>query len=150
MTKIEVKMTDSTTPLSPEEQEKKASEWSRNQYAEVQRYCSKNQFQIKQIIQPESRLLPPLLAVWKVELNDVDVKAIWVIGGEVPTDHVALSVAKTAREAMRHFSMSWQLKATQIEAEAKGNDSKMQYMHTLIRSAEGVYQLASKDELWQA
>jgi hypothetical protein len=143
-------MTDSRTPLSPEEQEKKAQEWTRNQYAEVQRYCSKNQFQIKQIVQPESRLLPPLLAVWKVELNDVDVKAIWVIGGEVPTDHVALSAAKTAREAMRHFSMSWQLKATQIEGEAEGNASKMKYVQTLIKSAEGVYQLAAEDKLWQA
>jgi hypothetical protein len=143
-------MTDSTTPLTPEEQEQKSLEWSRKQYAEVQRYCSKNQFQIKQIVQPESRLLPPLLAVWKVELNDVDVKAIWVIGGEVPTDHVALTAAQTAREAMKHFSMSWQLKATQIEAESEGNKSKMQYVHTLIRSAEGVYELASKDELWQA
>lgn len=142
-------MTENQQQMTEEEMQQKALEWNRAQFVEAQRYCSKNQLMVKDFVQAESRTLPPILALWKVTLKDADVKSVWIISGEVPTDHVATTAAATAREAIRHFSMKWQLKAEQLRAEAQGNPTKESYVNKLVQSAEGIYPFYEKDELWQ-
>ncbi len=142
-------MTDNQPTMTEAEIQQKALEWNRAQFVEAQRYCSKNQFNVKEFVQNESRTLPPVLALWKVKLKDADVKSVWIISGEVPTDHVATTAAATAREAIRHFSMKWQLKAEQLRGEAQGNPTKESYVNKLVQSAEGIYPFYENDQLWQ-
>ena len=63
----------------------------------------------------------------------------WFIAGMLPTDCIASSVAPTARDAARHFSLKWQL-----EAARKGEEGE-----ELARQAEGLYELTDQPELWK-
>lgn len=63
----------------------------------------------------------------------------WFIGGKLPTDCIASSVALTARDAARHFSLKWQLEAAKKGAEGE----------ELARQAEGLYELTDEPDLWK-
>ncbi len=63
----------------------------------------------------------------------------WFIGGNLPTDCIASSVALTARDAARHFSLKWQLEAGKKGAEGE----------ELARQAEGLYELTDEPGLWK-
>ena len=82
---------------------------------------------------------------------------IWTISGEaVITDHIAGNVATTPRDAARHFSLKWQMDADQLLALAKNRppaentEAHMEgYTDKLIQYAEYLYDMASRDEVWQ-
>jgi hypothetical protein len=82
---------------------------------------------------------------------------IWTISGErVITDHIAGSVAKTPKEAARHFSLKWQMDAdrlsniAQAKAPAGSTEASMErYTKKLIDSAELLYDLSSRDDIWK-
>lgn len=64
----------------------------------------------------------------------------WLICGDVRTDYIEASAAATPRDALRHFSLKWQMDAgryTDPDAEAR-----------LIRQAEELYEMAEADHLW--
>jgi len=64
----------------------------------------------------------------------------WVICGEVRTDHIDSAAAVTPREALRYFSLKWQMDAgryTDPEAAAR-----------LVRQAEELYEMSEADHLW--
>lgn len=63
--------------------------------------------------------------------------ALWVIGGEVATDHLDVRLAETPREAARHFSLKWQMQAARPDADAAMADK-----------AEILYSLVEADEVW--
>ena len=130
--------------------------WAQNEYAKVLKYCAEKGLQIKRVEQKNCRILPPLVGLWWVKLADKELPDLWVITGDLPTDHLSVKVADNARDAMRHFSMSWQMKASQLEeglAAGKPTlgDAKTQqdYIGYLISRAEGLYELHGKDEFWQ-
>ncbi|MGI9236005.1 MAG: DUF4826 family protein [Woeseiaceae bacterium] len=66
---------------------------------------------------------------------------IWVISGEVPTDHITSDVAATARDAARHFSLKWQMDAAHTKNSAVSN--------MLVAKAEQLYEIVEDDNLWQ-
>lgn len=82
---------------------------------------------------------------------------IWTISGEnAVTDHIAGSLAATPQEAARHFALKWQMDADRL-GEVARNKSNIEnteehmegYTEKLIQYAEGLYELASQDELWK-
>ncbi|HJP38142.1 MAG: DUF4826 family protein [Gammaproteobacteria bacterium] len=74
-------------------------------------------------------------------------KFIWVICGELPTDHLDGSVARTPRDAARHFAIKWQLDAARQqdaeEPQQRLSDSE------LANKAEALYALVNDEEVWQ-
>ncbi len=129
--------------------------WSQKHYAEAMNYCQRKQLQIDHFIKADSRVLPPVLAVWKVELAERPKRRLWVIGGDVMMDHVDAAAATSARDVLRHFSLAWQLRADQLEqslaqaASGFRDDVKQrEVIDTLIVKAEALYDLYTNDQLW--
>jgi hypothetical protein len=63
---------------------------------------------------------------------------------------MAYSAAKNAREAVRSFSLHWQLKAQQIIDAGITDKTQLDFANLLINRAQGLYEMFGKDELWQA
>ncbi|RUO25673.1 DUF4826 domain-containing protein [Aliidiomarina minuta] len=136
-------MSQEETPLSEEQ-----ATWVREHFQSANKYLAEKGMLSDTIVTKESRYLIPTLAVWKFKLQSG--QGVWVINGKVPTDHVSTKVAKTAREATRHFNMQWQLKAENILANESSARDKTQadMAKYLIQSAESVYAVTQEDRLW--
>jgi len=128
--------------LSQEQQ----SAWIREQYQEATKYLATKGIITSSVAAENSRYLVPMVAIWS--LKDNKNQQYWVINGDLPADHVSIDAAKSAREAMRHFSMKWQLQA---EGLLKSNDDKqVEFGRLLVGRAEGLYQIYNDEQLWQA
>lgn len=80
----------------------------------------------------------------------------WFISGNLPTDYISLTAASTARDALRHFSMKWQLDAERYAdpatRKAHGLDESKDWSlltKKLITKAEQLYAMAETDRLWR-
>jgi hypothetical protein len=134
--------------LTPEQQEQSSSEWVRAQFQKANQYLAEKGILPDNVAVSESRYLTPLMAIWKITAQDR--KQYWVISGDLPTDHMAVSAAKDAREAVRAFSLHWQLKAEQIMNSGAIDKTKMEFANLLINRAHGLYDLFDKEELWNS
>ncbi|PIP79676.1 MAG: hypothetical protein COW84_08975 [Gammaproteobacteria bacterium CG22_combo_CG10-13_8_21_14_all_40_8] len=130
-------------------------DWNKEQYVAAMKYCQKNQLIVDKFDAANSRVLPPVLAIWKVQLKSKPLKAVWIIGGSVLMDHVDASVAPDARAALKHFSLNWQLRASQLEQDLANNvnvnlskEKQQEVIDTLVRKAETLYQLADDSNIW--
>lgn len=132
--------------LTPEQQEQANSEWARTQFQKANQYLAEKGILPENVAVSESRYLTPLVAVWKIKAQDR--KEYWVISGDLPTDHLALSAAKDAREAVRAFSLHWQLKAEQIMNSGSVDKTKVDFANLLVNRAHSLYDLFAKEELW--
>jgi hypothetical protein len=138
--------------------EEESKKWSQQHYLEAMKYCNKHNLKVINFDQPNSRVLPPVLAIWRINLATQPKSSIWLIGGgKVMMDHVDVSMAKNARDALRHFSMSWQLKASQMEttiaANSSGNlniEQQQKVISVLINEAEALYTLYADEQTWKA
>ena len=65
----------------------------------------------------------------------------WFIAGEVPLDFIPSANAESPRDALRHFSMKWQLEAERLDDETEKAE--------LIDLAESIYELAEDERFWQ-
>ena len=80
---------------------------------------------------------------------------VWFISGELPTDTIGPSAAATPREAMRHFSLKWQMDAERYRdpaaRKAHGLDESRDWnamTARLVAKAEELYAMAEDDGLW--
>lgn len=128
--------------MSAEEQQS----WVRDQYLAATKYIADKGQVVTSVSEQESRYLVPVMAVWK--LNLLDKTSVWVITGDLPTDHIVLDDKEEARNVARHFSLKWQLQAENILR----NEDKAQaeYANYLVGRAEGLYQIYKTDNLWQS
>jgi hypothetical protein len=73
------------------------------------------------------------------------------------TDHIESSLAETAREAARHFSLKWQLQAGRLgglrdQDETGSSDDKIEWEKVsgkLQAQAEALYGLVEQEEIWR-
>jgi aconitase A len=138
-------MNEQRRPLTEQEQES----WVREQYQSANQHLAERGLLSDRIITKESRYLVPNLAIWKFKLQNG--KYVWVINGRVTTDHVSADVAKDAREAMRHFSLNWQLKAENIlNGDRAPDETEKKLADVMIRNAEAVYAVIQDERLWPA
>ena len=129
-------------------------EWLKKEHGEVLAYCSRNSLGLSAIIQSRSAVLPPLVAVWLVD-SKVNKQQFWVITGDVPLDHISSNHAKDARDAIRDFSLRWQLQSENIlNGLAKNRvqpdliETQRKFAAFLISRAHSLYDIFEKDELW--
>ncbi|EJI83942.1 MAG: DUF4826 family protein [Alishewanella aestuarii] len=140
-------MSEQSTQQPTEISEAQRAEWVRAQFQKANEYLATKGIIPDNVAVSESRYLPPLVAVWK--LNTRDAKSFWVISGDLPTDHMPVSAAPNAREAIRAFALHWQLKAEQIAQAGFTDKTQVEFANLLVSRAEGLYDLFDNEPLWQ-
>ncbi|EHR42013.1 DUF4826 family protein [Alishewanella jeotgali] len=140
-------MSEQSTQQPTEITEAQRAEWVRAQFQKANEYLATKGIIPDNVAVSESRYLPPLVAVWK--LNTRDAKSFWVISGDLPTDHMPVTAAPNAREAIRAFALHWQLKAEQIAQAGFTDKTQVDFANLLVNRAEGLYNLFDNEPLWQ-
>lgn len=82
-------------------------------------------------------MLPQQLFIAELRESSTSPPALWLIGGDVPCDHVDVALAATPRDAARHFGLKWQLAVERGSGDA-----------ALEARAELLLGLAQVDEAW--
>ena len=141
-------MSEQLTQQTNELTDEQRAAWVRTQFQKANEYLATKGIIPDNVAVSESRYLPPLVAIWK--LNTRDAKSFWVISGDLPTDHMPLSAAPNAREAMRSFALHWQLKAEQIAQAGFSDQTQVDFANLLVNRAEGLYDLFENEQLWQS
>lgn len=134
-----------------EEQKQEAEElrlnWIRDFYQKANKYLATKGVIPQEVIASECRYLIPYFGLWKIVT--VDKKKFWVLSGDLPTDHIPVGHAENAREALRTFSLNWQLKAQQILGTQTTDETQVKYANLLIHRAENMYKMFDDDDLWR-
>lgn len=136
-------------PLTAQEQalaEQQRVAWQRECFQNAQKYLAEKGIMPKTVVDKDSRFLAPLCAMWKFKAQNG--KTYWVVTGRLPTDHAEVSAAKDAREAMRYFSLQWQLKADQIINAGVRDKTEADFANLLINRAHGLYEMHENEQLW--
>ncbi|WP_105198929.1 MULTISPECIES: DUF4826 family protein [unclassified Pseudoalteromonas] len=128
------------------QQEQLIRAFQRQGFEAAQKHLAEKGIMPKTLVEKDSRFLAPLCAVWKFKAQDG--KSYWVITGQLPVDHIEVSAAGSAREAIRHFSLQWQLKADQLLNSPRLDKTQHDFAQLLINRAHGLYELYEKQELW--
>lgn len=126
--------------------EEEMNNWVREQFQKSNGYLAERGILTDQVLTKESRYLAPHIAVWKFTVRGVS-ERVWVISGVVPTDHVEAKVAATARDALRHFSLRWQVRADEI-LNSMPNETEKKFAEMLVTHAEACYDLVENESLW--
>ncbi len=127
--------------------EQQTSEWVRAQFQKANLFLAEQGVVMDTVAVAESRYLPPFVAVWKI--NAIDRKSYWAITGDLPTDVMAFGSAATARDALRAFSLRWQMQAQQLMEAGVQDQTGANYVKLLINRAEQIYQLFEAEDFWQ-
>ena len=150
-------MSQNEQTMSPEEIAKKQKQWTQTEFTRAMQHLVNLGVQTPQVMQTESRVLPPLVALWRAHGKmDGKMLEVWVVTGQdIPVDHIPFSAAPNAREAMRHFFMSFQLKSARLEQGLKENrvelgnaELQRQYIQSLVIAAERLNALVNTEQLW--
>jgi hypothetical protein len=132
---------------APQNQEA-LSEWVRQQFQNANKYLAENGVIYDSVIVEESRYFAPYFAIWKIK--SLEGEYFWVLVGDLPSDFSPISVAPDAREAMRHFSLSWQLTSENLLKQDDVTQEQKDHANILINRAEGLYGFYKQEDMWQA
>jgi len=132
------------TPMSEEE----IIAWSREHYQKASGFLAEKGILTESVSMDDSRYLAPLVAVWKIKSTEK--KWFWVISGDLPTDVMTEEGASSAREALKAFSFQWQMKAENILKNEQADQTQKEFAAVLVGRANGLYDISSKDELWNS
>lgn len=140
----------SNQPQTPEpsqaELEQAKIQWTRESLDNANKYLSKCGIITQSVLEKECRFLAPICAIWKIKSQNG--KTYWVISGNLPTDHAEVTVATSAREAMRYFSFQWQLKADEVANNGAGDKTQIDFANLLVSRAQDLYVLYNDEKLW--
>lgn len=121
--------------------------WVREQFQRANKHLAENGILFDTVVTQDSRYMAPNVAVWKIK--DTEKKLFWVISGDLPADALPASVAKTARDAIKHFSLSWQLKAEKIMSNISSSQVQRDYAALLTKKADMLYTVQENEKWWQ-
>lgn len=129
------------------ERQQAEQQWVREQFQKANKFLAEKGVVPGKVLDKESRILPPFLTLWLIQENTPRKRQYWVITGDLPSDMVEASQIKDAREALRQFSLTWQLKAEGI---LRSNPDKTQtdFAKLMISRAESMASMHMKDDLW--
>ena len=131
---------------SKEVNQEQLSEWVREQFQRANKHLAEKGVLFESVVIEESQYLAPYVAIWKIKASDG--KFYWVISGDVPADFMPYESEKTARDALRGFSLRWQLQADNILHSGSNDKIQHDFANRLIAKAEAVYELFSNDKAW--
>ncbi|WP_241242453.1 DUF4826 family protein [Thalassotalea sp. G2M2-11] len=125
--------------------EQEQQHWLKMQCQAATKFLASKGMITKSINKDDGRYLVPLISVWNFTLEDES--SVWVITGDAPSDFADSNIANDAREVVRHFSLKWQMQADKLLT--SNNQSQTEFAEYLINRAESLYDLFSKDKIWQ-
>lgn len=137
-------MSEQQNPVTNQQQ---LSVWVREQFQRANKHLAENGVLFESVVTEESRYLVPFVAVWKIKSTDK--KYYWVISGDVPCDFIPYENEKTARDAIRHFSMLWQIKAENIRLTNQNDPVQQDFADLLVAGAENLYNIHADDSAWK-
>jgi hypothetical protein len=130
------------TPKEMTEDEQQT--WVREQYQIATKYLAEKGIVTDSVQVEDSRYLVPLLALWKI--TAIGGQKYWVLCGDLPSDYSSINSANNAREALKYFSLKWQVQAENL---LKVDDPEQkEYAQLLIGRADGLYKLQSDESMW--
>ncbi|WOT06512.1 DUF4826 family protein [Shewanella youngdeokensis] len=130
-------------------QEARRQEWIRTHFQKANKFLAEKGVMPHKVYADESRYLAPFVAIWKMDSKKPTKQTFWVMSGDLPSDYVDVKVAATARDALRHFSMMWQMKAENIQRSGLAKDpTQAKFAQLLISRAEGLYKMQADDKIW--
>ena len=133
------------------DKEQQIQEWTRAQFQKANKFLAEKGIMPNKVYPEESRYLAPFVAIWKIDTKKPTKQTYWVMSGDLPSDYVEVSVAETARDAVRHFSMMWQMKAENIQRSGLTKDpAQAKFAELLVSRAESLYKMQADDSIWQA
>lgn len=136
-------MKQTPPPLTQEQ----LGQWVREQFQRANKHLAEQGVLFDSVTVEVSRYLAPWVAVWKIK--SMDGKYYWVLSGDLPCDYTAFGNAATARDALRYFSLQWQLRAENLEQAGGLDESKTRYVALLRERAEMLYDLSSQENYWK-
>lgn len=133
------------------------AEWAKSQLQGMAEHVSNSDLFHDEVMGHAVWTLPHRLFIGKAWPKSDRNKAYWIISGvDIPTDHIESSVAETAREAARHFSMKWQLQSGRLgslgQQDAGASPDGVEWDKVAARlqaQAEALYDLVEREELWR-
>ncbi len=128
--------------------EEEITAWSRESYRKATSYLAEKGFITETVAVEQSSYLAPLIAVWK--MKSTDGKWLWVISGDLPTDSISVDSAESARDAVRAFSLKWQLDCENLFNKSSEDPASVEFAQMLQSKANGLYQIFEQDEFWQS
>jgi hypothetical protein len=138
---VKLKMTDEIKTQD------ELTRWVKEQFQRANKHLAEKGILFDTVVTQESRYMAPDVAIWKIK--DTKKDFYWVISGDLPADALPASAANSAREAIRHFSLSWQLRAENILNIASSDDIQKDFAAILTNKAELLYQLQENEKWWQ-
>lgn len=127
--------------------EQQMTAWVQAQFQKANQFLAQEGILFDSVITEQSRYLAPYLAVWKIKA--MDQKVYWVLSGDLPTDVTLAENAPEARDVLRYFSMRWQLKAENLEANNTKQDAgQTEFVELLRNRADSLYALYQNEKLW--
>ncbi|MFT4940914.1 MAG: hypothetical protein ACI88A_003975 [Paraglaciecola sp.] len=136
-----------TNKQLPEFSQEQLSQWVREQFQRANKHLAENGVLFDSVVTDVSRYLAPFIAVWKIK--SMENKYYWVISGDVPCDFMPFENEQTARAAIRHFSMLWQVKAENINKSATLDPIQQDFAKLLISKAEDLYEIQADENVWK-
>lgn len=124
--------------------------WTQKQLLDVANYCIRHGWQLSHISEGQSRVLKPIVSVWKVSVNSAqEMKSLWVINGDLPIDTVPADHVTNAREAILAFSRKFirRAQALKQDKENLATDEKTK-MQRLVKAAADLLVLYHESNLW--
>lgn len=134
--------------------------WAQEQMQLMARHLAVTGMVVKDELRIEARWHYPFRILvaqgWGSRTPD---EKFWLIGGDVPLDHVEAKAAADARGALRHFALRWQVQGARIKSGDRDrganekSDLRVNWSEigdALARNAEFVYALAEDDRNWES
>lgn len=124
------------------------SNWPRQQFHKALQHLAQHGILPEGVTVTESRLLEPLVAIWKISATRPKPASYWVLSGDLPTDVASASAAASPRDALRYFALHWQLKAEQLRSAPAADAAQLDYAALLEGRASSLYQIFDNTRLW--
>lgn len=137
-----------TEPMPQPMTEEESAAWVREQWQHANMFLAENGVVPSTLNHNVSRYLVPVLALWKI--TGEDNKTYWVINGELPTDFMLADNAPDARDAMRHFSLKWQVQAANVMDNSESSEAQRSRAGFLQNRAESLYRFYEDESLWNS
>lgn len=122
--------------------------WPRQQFQKALQHLAQHGILPDGVKVTESRLLEPLVAIWKISATRPKPASYWVLSGDLPTDVASASAAANPRDALRYFALHWQLKAEQLRSAPAADAAQLDYAKLLEGRAAGLYKIFDNAQLW--
>ncbi|MGB5211501.1 MAG: DUF4826 family protein [Gammaproteobacteria bacterium] len=131
--------------------------WAKEQLQNMAQHVRNSDLIQDEVVGHAVWTLPHQLFIGKAWSQANKSRAYWVISGvDIPSDHIDMAVAESAREAARHFVMKWQLQSARLEklgsTDADSSDDDIDWPKVaagLRGQAEGLYGLVERDDIWE-